>query len=130
MFKYLWLLGSIVLLLPVLPPGYIYTPDYYFDNKGQKIQRGKVSILQFFLHQVVMLLQEILIGIAAPLGLKGSVTILIFLVVGADLYFRKGLTSQGLIISIVGVIALYLEQLIEKAKSLEFLKGLFKYESK
>lgn len=130
MLKILAVLGSIVFLLPVLSPKFIYTPDYYFDNQSQKIQRGKVSILQFFLHQVVMLVQEILIGIAVPLGLKGSVTILIFLVVGADLYFRKGLTSQGLIISIVGVIALYLDQLVEKAKSLEFLKGLFKYESK
>lgn len=130
MFKLFGALGSLVSLLPIIPPRFIYVPDYYFDNQNQKIQRGKVSILHFFLHQIVVLVQDVLVGFAVALGLKGSVTILIFLVVGADFYFRKSLSVESLTITIIGVIALYLDQLVQNASELEFFRGLFKYKSK
>lgn len=120
---------SVILLLPLLPPHFVFGTDYYYNNKNQKVNRSKVSILHFFLHQVLALFQELILGFAVPLSLKGAVTILIFVVVSADLYFKRGLSSQGFAISVIGVIALYLDQLVTNASELDFFK-IFRYKSK
>lgn len=126
----LFIIFLIIILFPHILPKSVYGVDYYVDTNNSRIQREKVSIIHFFFHQIVVLFQELIIGIAVSLSLRGAVTILIFLVVGGDLFFKNGLSPQGLAISIIGVIALYLDQLVQNASELDFFKGIFHFKSK
>jgi len=117
-----------IIFVPIISPIWIFDTDFYLDQKGNKIIRQKQPILRFLVKQLIGIVQEIIIGFAVALSLKGAITILIFLVIGSDLYFTKSLSSNSVIITIVGVIALYMEQLVANASEIDF--KIFKYKSK
>ena len=117
-----------IIFVPIISPIWIFDTDFYLDQKGNKIIRQKQPILRFLVKQLIGIVQEIIIGFAVALSLKGAITILIFLVIGSDLYFTKSLSSNSVIITIVGVIALYMEQLVANASEIDF--KIFKYNSK
>src|SRR3989344_635715 len=87
-----------IIFVPIISPIWIFDTDFYLDQKGNKIIRQKQPILRFLVKQLIGIVQEIIIGFAVALSLKGAITILIFLVIGSDLYFTKSLSSNSVII--------------------------------
>lgn len=126
----LFLISGIIAIFPFLSPKSVYDVDYYFDQNGEKVQRGRISIIRFVLKQLTAIFQDVVVSLIVSLTLQGSVTLLIFLVVGVDLYFRKSLSTESVIVTVIGVIALYMNQLVSSASELEFFRGLFRYKSK
>lgn len=117
---------GVVLLLPIIPPRWIGMRDTYFDLFYKKeLPSQKYSILRVIIHSLLSPITEFLV----VWSLRGTISIVIFAVIGADLFFRKKLSSEAVTLVSVGIIALYLEQLIEKAKKITIWK-LFEWEKK
>jgi len=121
-------LAMFVFFVPIIPPKLIFDIDYYFDQSGNKIYRQRQPIARFLIKQILGLVQQFVVDIAVALTLRGAITILIFLVVGFDLIYKHGLTSYSVTITIIGVITLYMEQLVQNASEIDF--KIFKYKSK
>lgn len=126
---FIYLIIFLISFVPVIPPKWVFdNVDFYKDQEGNKIFRQKQPLLRFLIKQLMGIIQDIILGFAVALSLKGAITILIFLVIGSDLYFTKSLSSNSVIITIVGVVALYMEQLVQNASEIDF--KIFKYKSK
>lgn len=120
------ILLGLLLLLPTIPPRWIGLQDTYFNSFYKKeLPVQKYSILKVLINFFLSPITEFLV----IWSLKGIVSIVIFAVIGADLFFRKQLSNEAVTLVSVGILALYLEQLIEKAKKITIWK-LFEWEKK
>ena len=83
------------------------------------------SILKFFVNNFF----EVFNQLTLYLGLRGSISVVLFTVVGTDLYFNRTVSTNTVIVIIVAVVALYLEYMIINAEEIEFFK-IFRYKAK
>lgn len=124
--NWIGLIIVILLIAPVVPQKWSDPFGYQMNQKmNPPWPSESMSISRMLLKQLLKLFSEF----AVNLGLRGSVSVLLFAVVGTDLYFNKVISTSTVIITIVAVIALYLEYMVATAESIEFFK-LFKYTSK
>jgi len=124
--NWLVLVLSILFIIPFISPRYLGLSDTYFDtNLKRNMPSQKYSILRALIYSILSPVQELLV----IWGLRGTVSIIVFAVVGVDLYFRKQLSGDAMNLVSIGIVALYLEQLIDKAKKITVWK-LFDWESK
>jgi hypothetical protein len=113
------ILFSLLLLLPIIPPHWIGLQDTYFNTFYKKeMPVQKYSILKVLINSLLSPITEFLV----IWSLKGTVSVVIFVVIGTDLLLRKQLSREAVALVSVGIIALYLEQLIEKAKKISIWK--------
>jgi len=115
----------ILLLIPVIKPTWIGQDKTFIDNKNQERDSKKLSVLSALINLAIYPL----INITTFLSLKGTISLVIFLVIAVDLIYRKQLSREAVILVSIGIVALYLEQLIERGRKISFLK-LIDWESK
>ncbi len=116
----------VVILVPIIPPQWLGLRPTYFDTNLKKdFPAEKYSILRAFVHSLLSPLQELIIY----WGFRGTVSIVIFVAIGVDLFYRKQLSREAVTLAGIGILALYLEQLIDKAKKISIWK-IFEWERK
>jgi len=116
---------AIALLIPIIPPTWIGQDKTFYDNKNQEQNSKKLSVLSAFINLAILPL----VNITAFLSLRGTVSLIIFLVIAVDLIYRKQLSREAVILVSIGIVALYLEQLIEKGKEFSFF-GIIRWKGK
>jgi hypothetical protein len=118
-----WIILVCVLLYPFIQPNWIQQNDSYWDNLSNQWRPvNKFSILQAFINLAVM-------PLTVFLSLRGTVSLVIFLVIAIDLIYRKQLSREAVILVSIGIVALYLEQLIEKGEEFSFF-GILRWKSR
>lgn len=120
------LLGIIVILLPIIPTKFADPVGYELAQRGSPPWPQKNWTMMRY---ILKGLFEIFNDLAVSLSLRGSVSVVLFAVVGSDLYFNQTVSTNTVIIIIVAVIALYLEYMINNADEIEFFR-IFKYKAK
>ena len=116
----------LILIYPLIPLRWLGLRETYYDFYYKKeIPAQKYSILRAIIHALLTPLQEVIV----IWGLRGTVSIVIFVVIGIDLFFKKQLSKEAVTLVSIGILALYLEQLILNAKKITIWK-IFEYESK
>lgn len=120
----LFLIG-IGIILPVIPPEWLGIYEYYDPVAKIMRKQRRQSLLRFVVQSILSPLLELIIFV----GFRGTVTIVIFVTVGIDLYFRRALSREAVILSGIGIGALYFEQLLEKAEEISVWK-IFNWKAK
>ncbi|MBD3365902.1 hypothetical protein GF360_01010 [candidate division WWE3 bacterium] len=113
-------------LLPVLPAKIVDKFGYEIAQRYENPNPANWSIMKFITRQ---LFNGVISEIAINLGLRGTVSLVLFAVVFTDLLNNKTLSNQSLTVIAVAVLSLYLEYLVQNAEEIEFFR-LFKYKSK
>lgn len=121
----LYILFFAFLFVPMLPPRWFGALDRYLNPDGTLRPAEKYSIWRAIIHILLSPLLEIL----AILGLKGAVTLIIFIVIGFDFYFQQQLSNNATILTVVGLISLYFESILEKARAFR-IPHIFEFKSK
>ncbi len=131
-FKQNWLL--LVLFLPIIPPKWLgYASQYFNTVENKLIPARKSSIAAAFIMMFVDAVSQftnIFVNLASLLTLRTATTVIIFIAIGFDIFFRKQISREAITLISIGVIALYLEQLIEKAKKIVLFWKILEWESK
>jgi hypothetical protein len=110
----------------VIPPQYAGTDKYYYDQHGNKKESQKACLIEALTNMIFFtLFKSLMISIT----MKGTITLLLFIIVGVELYFSKTISLNAVIVSSIGIIALYFEGIVVSAKELHIWK-IFKYISK
>ncbi len=113
----------VIFIYPSISSALVGQDSKYYDTglKQEKFAK-KVSIL----NAVIGLAISPFINVAAFLSLKGTVSLVTLIVITVDLICRKRLSKEAVILVSMGIVALYLEQLMDKGKEFSFL-GIFKW---
>lgn len=93
--------------------------QYKDVNTGEWKNNRKQSILEAIMTSVFFTLNRSLLVV---IGFRGATTILIFAVVGVELVSRHTISTNAVILAIVGLIALHFEQLVEQADEISIWK--------
>lgn len=109
-----------------IPAKYAGLSETYTDNFGNERKQEKQSLTTAL---TTFLFYTLLKSFMVTLTLKGAVSLIMFLVVGVELISTHTISTNAVIISVVAIIALYAESLIEKAKKFSIF-NLFTYESR
>lgn len=114
-------------VIPLFPPTFAGLNKDYFDLYYQSWRKNKN--LNFWELIVHLISHVIVSGPALSLGFRGTVTLALFIVIGADLYLNKRITDNAVIIAIAGIVALYLETILNTADEIVIWK-IFTWKSK
>lgn len=100
-------------LLPIIPPTFAGLNKTYFDYySGKEKDQKKLN----FFELVIQLISHLVVtGPVLSIGFRGTVTLILFLILGADLFLNRRITDNAVTLSIVGIVALYLEKIIDTA---------------
>ena len=119
----------VFLILKIVPPEWAGFHKYN-NNDEQQGRANKMSILRFIIDGVIDgILSPISIHILTLFSFKNMITVLIFFVVGFDIFIRHQISAAVVTLIGIGIIALYLENLIDTGKKIEFF-GIIKWEKK
>lgn len=124
--NWLSIIFVLIVILPLIPARIADPFGYEMSQRmTPPFPNKKWSMLKLATRSLFEVFSEF----ALNLGLKGSISVILFTVVGTDLYFNKAISMNTVIVIIVAVVALYLEYMITNAEEIEFFK-VFKYKSK
>lgn len=120
-----WTLVSFVIfaLIPIIPQKFV---DPFGEEMNRRMNPPFPSKRYSFLRFLCRGIFDAFAEFAVNIGLRGSVTVLMFIVVAFDLINKKTLSSEAVVIIVVAVISLYFEYLVNNAEEIEFFK-IFKY---
>lgn len=109
--------------LRVFPPQFVgYDPDYIDDKTQDKVIQRKQSLLEGVTQLVYTLTRNIIVMIS----LKGTTSMLIFGLVIFQLIELHTITTNAVILAVVGLVALHFEYIIEQADTVTIWK-VFSY---
>ncbi len=118
----------IVLILNLVPPewaGYWK----YVNNDPAFGKAKKITILRFLLHGFVeSIVSTFLVNIVSMFEFKKTVTVLIFFVVMFDVFINHEISTKVITLISIGILALYLEKLIETGKNIKLFGNLISWE--
>jgi len=118
----------ILMLLRIIPPEWAGFWKYQ-NNKESDGRAPKISFLRLVLHNLIdSILSAALIPLMAAFGFKNIITLIIFIVVGFDIFFRHQISGEAITLVGVGIIALYLDRLIETGKHIKLFGGLLTWD--
>ena len=117
----------ILSVIPIIPPTWAGFHKTYFNSfYNQEMKQKNMNFYELIVH---LFSHVIVTGPALSLGFRGTVTLILFTILGADLHLNHQITNNAVILSIVGILALYLEKLIDTASELTLWK-IFTWKSK
>lgn len=128
-----YILLIISLMLIIILPLKIIPPEWagfwkYNNNKKNEGQAPKITILQFFLNNVFDgTLRSFFIPMLVAFNLKNTITFIILSVVIVNILSLKQISPAAITLVGIGILALYLEKLIETGRSIKFF-GLLTWE--
>jgi len=101
----------------------------YNNNRESEGRAPKISILRLVLHNTFEgATSSFLIPLLAAFSFKNTVTIIVFVVVSFDIFFLHQISGHIITLISIGIIALYLERLIETGKNIKLFGGLISWE--
>ena len=107
-------------IVPIFPCTWGGANKTYFDiNKKEDVIQRNFNFIEL---TVRLFSSVVLLGPALSMGFRGTVTMLLFVVLIADLILNKTITNNAITISIVGIVALYLENILDKAEEISISK--------
>jgi hypothetical protein len=113
--------------LPVFPPFTVgFTKEYYDTNQKRMIKGKWFNLIEVI---PILIFQTMLKGAIVAIGFRGTVTLVLFVVLGTDLFINKQVTNNDVILTIVAIFALYLEKILEGAEEISIWK-IFSYKAK
>ena len=129
-FQNSWLLVLIViiLLLPIIPTSWLALPRTYMDQ-GKEVKHLSLSIIESIVHLICKIISRLIIDISILFTFQTTLSLIIFILIGVDLYYRKQIGQNTILLVIIGIIGLYLQQIIDKGKSFKIWK-IFEWKSK
>lgn len=110
----------------IFPPHWVGGDKQYIDRNDQVVRNPKMSIIDAVTN---FLFFSMLRNLIVVIGLKGSITLVMFAVIIVELVATSTISTNAVIVASIGILALYLETMVEKAKRIKFFK-IFEYESK
>lgn len=111
----------------IIPPKFSGMEDEYYDTTlGKVVQNRKQSLAEAVGN---FLFFTTLRSALVTVGFRGATTIIMFAVIIVELIAHKTISTNAVIISIVGILALHFEQLLESADEFTVWK-LFSYKKK
>lgn len=117
-------------IIPVVPPQLLGWDKIYKDQvTGAERKVLRVSILRAILHLFTNIINGAVIDLSVLFNFKTVVTLIIFISIGVDLFMRKFLSREAITLAAIGILVLYLELLLEKAKKITVWK-FFEWEAK
>ena len=117
-------------LIKVIPPEWAGFWKYNNNNSAEG-KAQKITALNWLLHMIfASLVQSFFIPLIAAFGLKNMVTLVILMVVGFDIFSRKQVSTASVTLTAIGIIALYLDRLVETGKTIKLFGGLLLWERK
>lgn len=121
-----WIFVSLFLfsVLKVFPNIWFKSEEFIAATKEKR-----VSLLTFILDSFFDSLSRASFSLLAILGLRATVTLIIFVVVIFDIVVKKEISSQAVSLFGIGIVALYLDRLIETGKKISFF-GMVAWERK
>ena len=122
------LLGLLILLiLKIIPPEWAGFFKYN-DNDKAKGKAPRITFLRLLLSNLT---ESVFIGFLLPIlsgfGLKNTATLVIFIVVVFDIFSNHQISGGTITLIAIGVIALYLDRLIETGKELKLFGALLSW---
>ena len=118
---------SVASIINIVPPEWAGLFKYN-NNDSQQGKAKKITLLHLLLQGVMDgVIRGILIPAVISFGMKNIITLIIFVVISFDLFARHYISGQAVTLVGVGILALYLERLIETGKSIK-LFGLLSWE--
>ena len=101
----------------------------YNNNKEKDGNAPKITLLRFILTNLIdSILSSFIIPFLAAFEFKKMVTLIIFIVVIFDIFFRHQISTAAVTLVAIGIITLYLEKLIESGKIIKLFGGLITWE--
>lgn len=118
----------VISILKIVPPEWAgfwkFTNNKESDGKAPRITILNLVLVNFF----DSIVRSFFIPLLAAFGLKNMVTLVILIVVVFDIFFRNQISTAAVTLTSVGIIALYLESLIETGKHIKLFGGLLTWE--
>lgn len=128
--NYLAIILILFSILKIVPPEWAGFWKYV-NNKESEGKAVRITLLNLLLTNFLdSVIRSFFIPLLAAFGLKNMITLIIFLVVGFDIFFRGQTSTQAVTLVAVGIIALYLDILVETGKKITFFGGLLRWERK
>jgi hypothetical protein len=115
--------------LPTVPPNWLGMDSTYPGSDGKTRKRVSLNILSVVLKLLVQPISLTIIDLSVLFNFKTTISLLIFIVIGTELYFKKQISQQAVILVAISLVVLYLELIIEKAKRITIWK-FFEWERK
>jgi len=107
------LIASFLALIPFFPPTWGGANKTYYDIfKKEDVIQKNFNLIELI---VRLLGGVILTGFSVSIGFKGTITLILLIVLITDLIFNKAITNNAITVSIVAIVALYLESVLDKA---------------
>lgn len=120
----------IVSVIPLIPPTWAGLNKEHFDyNLKEMVAQKKLNFWESIITLFASLFNRLLIGAALSVQFRRAVTIILFLVLGADLVINRKITDNATKLVIVSIVALYLEVFLEKASEIAVWK-IFTWKAK
>lgn len=126
--NFVLLLILLISILRVIPPEWAGFWKYN-NNKESDGHAIKLSILSFILQNLVdSVLRTFVINFLTAFNFKNMVTFIIFAIVIFDVFIRKQISGAAVTLIGIGIVALYLDRLIETGKHIKLFGGLLTWE--
>jgi len=138
MFNWISILLFIFVIIPFFPPEWFnYSPKFYINDPlepGTYQKSQRISILHALIKLVIKSLSVFVYDITLPFQVimhyKEAIILIVFLVVGFDIFYRHQISREAITLVSIGIFALYLERLIEQGKKINGFFNLFNWEAK
>lgn len=127
-----WVLVVVLLLfiIKMVPPEWAGFWKFKYDKDPEGLA-PKITLLKFLLHNTFdSILSAFLIPLLAMFEFKKMVTFVIFVVIVFDVFVRHQISGGTITLAGIGIVALYLERLIETGDEIKFLGGLFSWKKR
>jgi len=126
----------ILLFIPVFPPAWFnYDDEYYYQNNNgvvyKKQKRLRITLLHAFIRLTVisvMTITDFLIYVITYFNFKETLSLVIAIAIGLDIYYKGGLTTESVVLVVVSLLVLYFEKLVDNGKRMGIMGKLFDWE--
>ncbi len=119
----------IFLIIKIIPPEWSGFNKY--TDQINKIRAKRKNALGFIIDGIMDgIISPIFVHVSTMFGFKNTITILIFFVIGFDVFIRQQISGTVVTLIAIGIIALYLEKLIETGKNIKLFGNLMTWERK
>ena len=122
--NWIFVLLLAISLLKIIPHRWLKSAEYVEASKEKRI-----TLLTFVLESLFDSLSRATFSLQAVLGLQTMASLIIFVVVVFDILVTKDISNQAVTLIGMGIVALYLNQLIKDGKKISFF-GMISWEGK
>lgn len=125
----LLLLSVVLSLIPIFPQDkFGYYSKIWDQSTNEWRNAPKMSLLRVVFHLILSTLSEIPLQILSYFGLKQTISLIIFVVIGFDVFYRQQISREAITLVSIGIIALYLDLLIQSAKKITVFWKILEWE--